>query len=62
MDNFLEKDKERKLHILSFYSCLLYTELDQLWNRNTAVLLYNQLSDHEERKLFAHMVNRYYNS
>ena len=33
-----------------------------LWNRNTAVLLYNQLSDHGERKLFAHTIDRYYNS
>ena len=40
----------------------LNTELYYSWNRNTAVLLYNQLSDHGERKLLAHVINPYYNS
>ena len=38
------------------------TELYYSWNRNTAVLLYNQLSGHGEQKLLAHMINPYYNS
>ena len=38
---------------------LVGAELDYLRNRNTAVLLYNQLSDHLERKLLAYMINPY---
>ena len=33
------------------------TELYYSWNRNTAVLLYDQISDHGERKLFAHTID-----
>ena len=57
------------LTITCFFYCLtkaiesqiieLSTELEYIWNRNTAVLLYNQLSDHGEQKLFAHMINCY---
>ena len=42
------------LYLLKLYA----TELDYLWNGNTAVLLYIQLSGHGERKLFAHMIDR----
>ena len=38
------------------------TELNYSWNRNTAVLLYNQLSDRGERKLLAYMTIPYHNS
>ena len=41
---------------------ILFTELYYSWNRNTAVLLYNLLSGHGERKWLAHMINPYYNS
>ena len=37
------------------------TELDYSWNRNTAVLLYNQLPDHGKQKCLGHMINPYYN-
>ena len=56
------------MSIIIAYYCVLYmylalsTELDCLWNKNTAFLLYNQLSDHGKLKLFAHMINRYNNS
>ena len=40
-------------------SSVLFIELDYmyLWNRNTAVLLYNLLSGHGERKWLANMIN-----
>ena len=41
-----------------FSTLICKTELDYLWNRNTAVLFYNQLSAHGELTLFAHMLNR----
>ena len=41
---------------------LLGAELDYLRNRNTAVLLYNQLSDHLERKLLAYMINPFHDA
>ena len=50
---------QRSLLFINLYHT---TDLEYLWNRNTAVLLYNQLSDHGEPKLFAHMINRYYSS
>ena len=48
------------LHVSSSV-CVRTTELDYSWKRNTAVLLYNQLSDHGKRKWLAHMINPYYN-
>ena len=44
------------------HSFVWITEVDYLWKRNTAVLLYNQLSDHGEQKLLARMTIPYYNS
>ena len=56
--------RKRLLHVWNNTNVIQYTgitELDKPWNRNTAVLLYNQLSGHGERKLLAHMIDPYYN-
>ena len=51
----------RYLYIIET-SSVLFTELDCLWNRNIAVLLYNPLSGHGGRKGLPRMINPYYNS
>ena len=55
---------EVQVQQLKFHLCFYdyTTEFYNSWNRNTAVLLYNLLSGHGERKWLAHMIIPYYNS
>ena len=38
----------------------IIAELDYSWKRNTAFLLYNQLTNRGERKCLCHMIDSWY--